>query len=61
MAGWFAAGWQGGEAESRLGLLLRAALELYRSAPPTEELRARLGPEHRSPELSHTLGGWRLR
>ncbi len=40
--------------------LLQAALELYGSADPTEELRARLGPGRRSPKLSHTLGGWRL-
>ena len=41
--------------------LLQAALELYGSARPTEELRARLGPGRRSPQLSHNpLGGWRL-
>jgi hypothetical protein len=42
--------------------LLQAGLELYGSARPSEELRARLGPGCRSPELSHNaLGGWRLR
>jgi hypothetical protein len=42
--------------------LLQAALELYGSARPTEELRARLGLRRRSPELSHSfLRGWRLR
>jgi hypothetical protein len=41
--------------------LLQAALELYGSARSSEELRARLGPGRRSPELSHNaLGGWRL-
>jgi hypothetical protein len=41
--------------------LLRAALELYRSARSSQELRARLGPGRRSPELSHNaLRGWRL-
>ena len=41
--------------------LLHAALELYGSARHTEELRARLGPGRRSPQLSHNpLRGWRL-
>ena len=41
--------------------LLQAALELYGSALSSEELRARLGPRRRSPELIHNaLGGWRL-